>query len=943
MSEHSPSLADDLASLDVAAARGGGRLTSDRLSSGGLSASLLGGAGSAQQTEEAAYSGGVGGSLASLPTLYGDTSRPISLASISEGLTLSRPPAASSYGSAQSGVADAPVFRPPVETRAVATTPTTPPPSTPTDPAVVTPPVIPPVTPTTPTEPTTVPTTPTEPPVVPPVTPPVVPPVTPPVTPPDPPVTPPDPPAPPTNNNPTGTGAASAVTAGATAQVIGQITLSDADGDAVTPTLPAGWGARAELVQVDATHYNVRLKAGQSLTLAEHGADLAIGLADGRGGSGTAHIALSVSAPANQATLSGVPASTTVTLDTSDIHVLFPGALVSHPDATATLTATVRILTSGGTPDGTLAALIVPGGVTVTGRGSGVYDISGTAADLQAAIRGLGLDPANGTAAGTTRINVEVGVTDGGTGSSSAMVGIDAVAAPGTAGADDVTLGSATTHGAVDLGAGTDILRLAAGATTLDGDTDLSTTAGLLAGVEQVYGTAGDNTFTVGGTLHGATGTWVARSSWAAYQATVLGRIDLGGGTDTLVLQGDAAVVVDNTEQVNHTTAGYVRVYPGTSYEGGTLRFSGTGGDSIDPTFVQYLTIDADGWSAVGVSGPTGDTLYRNLTFVQAMTSSASIGLNSTGVGADIAVAGGTEHWGTIQGFATLTASGANDDLTVDRLWGVNSALGIGVIDMGGGNGDILRFGLTSNGATGAIVQVERTETIRVVGPAADQKLILGATETNADIDLGGGTGDHVALVNGLTNTVLTLSGVEYLDVDTRTSSGYLDHDVTISNAQGGLSFQNFGGNADVVRFLSGAGTTNRVTNIGGVERVVADGGTLDLDLPGGGTFDIETGAATTVKLHTNFSGTWVGLDEGQGDKIDLSALGGGTWRLWSADGTDRDVRLQHDTGGGWSDVVGLKNATSTDHTLNGGDGHAVSQAQMDALLAAWQGAGTVV
>lgn len=685
------------------------------------------------------------------------------------------------------------------------------------------------------------------------------------------------------------------------------------------------------------------IKTSRALTIADVGTySYTVRGDDGDGGIADRNYSIQVTTPPSLATVSGMSATTVVTLDTSNIHNPFVSVVVGHPDAAATVTATVRITDAGGTVDASLGSLVIPGGTTYATPSAGTYVFSGTAAQVQAALRSItDYNPADGAGSGTARSLLSVTVTDGGTSPASAPLAVDALAAGGTAGDDAITLGANISGGAFALGGGTaDTINLAAGTNTINTDSTLGTAAtAVLSGVETVNGTGNDDTLTVNGSSHGGTGTWTSRSNWSLYQQTTMIRFDLGGGTnDTLILQsGDHAALVENIETLRNTGSGYVRWFLGSSYNGGIAHVtSGTSGsgDSVDVTFITgAVHLDISGpMGAIGTSGATAGNVSRDIWLDNAVNGGMTIGLANGTAPNTVHIQGGVERFGSIQFVGqVISESNSDDDLTITNNAGSsNYNWGYTVYDLGTGN-DTMRVG----GNT--IYMVKNVENIAAVaGDNANQNVVVDTAPCpSMTIDMGNGT-DAVDILPGGPIS-LALSNVEFLQYDRRVSSGYQSVQMTLTAPVSNLALGNFGSGSDELD-LAAAGTYQFKSG-GGIEvfRATVAGVTVDMDLSVGfGTttqFFLNGGG---IRIHQSNTGRLMDFDATAGTRIDLSGMlssgqiDSSHIRIVSETGNSDILDVQVDRGSGW------ETATVLDHARTGSvDPNAVvamDAAALDAL-----------
>lgn len=317
---------------------------------------------------------------------------------------------------------------------------------------------------------------------------------------------------------------------------------------------------------------------------------------------------------------------------------------------------------------------------------------------------------------------------------------------------------------------------------------DVQTTnvaAGAILNVDGAYsGSAGDDTFTVAGTVSGAgTIDLGTGEDLLVIQdgASIDARIDGGAGSDTVLLDSASALSFAGTgvagfEQLakqNDGTATLLgtHAYSTTTIDGGTLDVDGvleTGAVAVNGG----TTLNVDGTVQAGAATQTAITGSTGVETVIVGTGGTLLATGDLGDGADVLDVAGTldTGGGTLTlGGGTLTL-GAGDDTFVIH----DGAVVTGTVS-GGAGMDTRVYDIAGTASVGALQEFEgltkrNTGTLTITGPALTTGLI--------DIAVEGG-------VLGVAASA-TVTGVQTVTVD---SGATLDVDGNVDFTAGGDSF----------------------------------------------------------------------------------------------------------------------------------------------------------
>lgn len=721
------------------------------------------------------------------------------------------------------------------------------------------------------------------------------------------------PPAGPANNAPVlGAAAYNVAENTGPGTIIGAIPVSDADGDPVTLTLTGTTYPGA----VSVVGGNI-VVAGPIDFEAVPSFTITVQADDGKGGVTSRTYTIGVTDVAeNAATIAGVAGPGINTLDATDVNP-FAAAVVNHPDPLAILTATVTV------DDATKGVL---SGAGVTDLGGGVYRITGTAAQVQTALRAAVENSTDSRLNATGQVDAAVWtvtITDGSGGSSTQSVTVNATQAIDSANQDSFVLPFNIAAGAMTGGAGYDVVQLQAGSNTFSMDTNLVQPE-IMDQIDEIQGTTSNDTLTFDG---------VANTNHMF--------IDLGGGWDTINLNGDAVVELSGVEMISSTAGSQSIGLWTTGFVGGDL-----GADPLDEVF--FGSAGAYNFFLGGVDRFVFDNASADVTMGYSLTGQD---VESTANGGILRLSGVLDTLGHVQDMGYIVADNGDQNVTVTG--GISGATPV-VFTLGFGN-DTLNVSGTS------FFKAEYIETINGLD-ATDKTLILGNSYNpggTAAINFGGGN-DTVTLDQPMTVN-LSLTGVETLYG--AGAAGSID--ITLLNNQNGLDIHSMGGGNDIIRLAGGA---NTLGSIDAIEHVYGTGGADDLtvtditnttvELGGGNDRLMITGnggvftnlygglGADTLGLIMNTAGVrWHDFDATQGDKIDVSGTGLTAGqidldhvRLRPVGFQDIRMIIEVDSdglgaGSTWQQVGEIWYGKSLGGEMNGdGVGDPLSQAQADAV-----------
>lgn len=612
------------------------------------------------------------------------------------------------------------------------------------------------------------------------------------------------PPAGPANNAPVLGAAAYTVAENAVAgTVVGAIPVVDPDGDPVLLTLTGTSYPGA----VSVVGGNI-VVAGPIDFEAVPSFTVTVQADDGKGGITSRTYTIGVTDVAeNAATIAGVAGPAINTLDATDVHP-FAAAVVTHPDPLAILTATVTV------DD---AAKGVLSGAGVTDLGGGVYRITGTAAQVETALRAAVENSTDSRLNATGQVDAAmwtVTITDGSGGSSTQSVTVNATQAIDSANQDSFVLPFNVTEGAMTGGAGYDVVQLQAGANTFDLNTHLVQTE-IMDQIDEIQGTASNDTLTFDG---------VANTNHMF--------IDLGGGTDQLNLDGDAVLELANIETVVGTSGQQVLGLWSDGVWNGDL-----GADAGDQVLVGADVITLN---ITGIDNLTFDNALADVTMGYALN---GLNIDSNSGGGTLRLSGQLNTIGEVVDVGQIVGTGLDDTLTIGTriIGGV-----MPTVDLGGGTDTLLVAGASTFGA----------ENVEIIQGAdnANKSVTLGGSYDggSATVNFGGGY-DNVILSNAVSTISLDMTGVEALHGPGVAGQSV---DVTLLGNVTGLNLFGMQGANDTVRL---AGGTNSLSTVEAVEHLMGSAGNDDLTITnatnttielGGGDDTIRiTGATTAVDI----------------------------------------------------------------------------------------------
>ncbi|HUA52566.1 MAG TPA: FecR domain-containing protein, partial [Candidatus Sulfotelmatobacter sp.] len=552
--------------------------------------------------------------------------------------------------------------------------------------------------------------------------------------------------------------------------------------------------------------------------------------------------------------------------------------------------------------------------------------IDATSAPFRVTIDG---NAGNDTLTGTSTFNDTIAAGNGansivagaGADSITAGNGGDTVSIAGAATADTIRSGSGndlviatvsqvTAATSIDLGAGSDTLRLNdIGATNVD---NLALAA--LSNIEtlQLIGThpyqltvdGASNSFqTINGSAASGNDTIVL----SGYTITG-GTIDLGGGTDTLTLANGAnSANVANVESIlggtgNDTVVLTTALVGGTIDLGAgtdTLTLSSAGANSVQVAHVESILGGAGNDTVVLTAPLVGGTIdlaggSDTLTLASGGANSVQVAhvesiLGGTGndtVVLTAAIVGATIDLGSGADTLTLASGGANSVTVanVESILGgtgadtvvLTTALVGGTIDLGSGSDTLTLSSAGANSVTVANVE-------SILGGTGADTVVLTTTLVGGTIDLGSGS-DTLTLASGGANSV-NVANVESL-------LGGTGNDTIVLTTPIVGSTIDLGSGSDTLTLASGGANSVTVANVEsilggtGADTVVLTtalvGGTIDLG-SGSDTLTLSSAGANSVQV-ANVESILGGT--GADTVVLTAALVGGTIDLGSGSDT---------------------------------------------------------
>ena len=384
--------------------------------------------------------------------------------------------------------------------------------------------------------------------------------------------------------------------------------------------------------------------------------------------------------------------------------------------------------------------------------------------------------------------------------SAGSITGVEAF--NGSTADESVTLSASQFNGftTINLGAGNDTLNIkVSGAANLS-----SITFTALTGVEAVTlaGGATADTVTLGGT-----------------QADAFTRIDLGGGSDSLILTSTStglnALSDANLANVEAISAQGAAAAVTIDLSKQTEAFAITGSDN-DDTITAGTAADniTGGAGADTISGGGGADIISggvgNDVFVLASGDFAAGESIDGGADSDVIELSGAGTYdfsaGSVTGVETLTGSAADDTVTVSS----SQFFSLATIDLGGGTDALnIRVSGNVNFVSSSLPVVSGAESLALIGSAAGSTVTLTGTQADgfASIDLGGGSDSLI-----LTSTSIglnALSDANLANVEAISAHGAAAA-VIINLASQTEAFDITGSaHADIITGGSGADTIN--------------------------------------------------------------------------------------------------------------------------------------
>ena len=279
----------------------------------------------------------------------------------------------------------------------------------------------------------------------------------------------------------------------------------------------------------------------------------------------------------------------------------------------------------------------------------------------------------------------------------------------------------------------------------------------------------------------------------------------------------------------------------------------------------------------------------------------------------------GSDVGGTVTYTFDGTIEQLNGSLTTAKWTPISGATGLEAVD------EVLHLTVTKQYYTTTMLTEDVTVHVTpanpsYVGHSGADAVTISHTVTNATVDMfDANSGDILHLAQGA-NSFSHLNNLSHV-------FGTAGNDtLTILAASNPI-----GAGGQTIHLGGGTDTLN----IGNTDEAnILVRLTVNTD---GGNVTIKSGEFLTSSLAPSI----VGFDDTK-DAFNLSrTLTAGNVdsshvRLIAEDGTDRDVDLQVNSGSGWHTEAVIHGGTSSDGTLHGGDGHAVSQAQLDTLRDSW-------
>ena len=629
----------------------------------------------------------------------------------------------------------------------------------------------------------------------------------------------------PVNDAPTAANGSATVISGVVSN--GQVAASDVDGDALTYSV-----ATAPL------HGTVSLNAATgsysyTATSGYTGSDsFVVGISDGRGGTTSATLSYTVTAPA-----------VNIVTGTAGNDVLTGTAFVDNISGLAG-NDTLSGLAGNDTLDGGIGDDTLTGGtgddVLIGSDGIDTFNI-GLGDGFDSFNGGIGTDTIRATAN-----NVVIGMT--------AITAIEAITANGFTGVTIAGSGAADTLnftgvtltgiGRIDGGAGNDVITGPAAAATFAGG----------AGDDTIIGGAGNDVFVFTGTgdgfdaITGGTGTDTIQASAAG---TIIGLISLAtieaitaGGFTGVTVSGSANADTLNFTGVTLTGIGRIDGGAGNDTITGPAAAATFAGGAGDDTITGGAGNDVFQFSGTGdgfdaITGGTGtDTItataagtvigLRSIATIEAITAGGFAGVTISGsAAADTLNFTGV----TLTGITRIDGGAGNDTITGPAA-AATFAGGAGDDTITGGAGnDVFQFGGTGDGFD-AITGGTGTDTITAT--AAGTVIGLRSIATIEAITAGGFAGVTISgstAADTLNFTGVTLTGITRID--------------------GGVGNDTITGPAAAATFAGGAGD----------DTITGGAGNDVFQFSGTGEgFDAITGGAGTDTIQATAAGTVIGL-----------------------------------------------------------------------------------